>query len=73
MATNTAGLTTPEKSTRRTKLTDHEKRGLRVMLAAQRDVCERKAAARRGEDPKHGGWGREKKRLALTAESGEAR
>jgi len=73
MATNTAGRTTPEKSTRRIKLTEQDKRGLRILLAEQERVRERKAAARRGEDPKHGGFGREKRRLALTAEPGEAR
>ena len=53
MATNTAGPTTPEKSTRRCQVTDNEKRSLRVLLAEQGKVRERKAAARRGADPKH--------------------
>ena len=73
MATNTAGPTTPEKSTRRCQVTDNEKRSLRVLLAEQGKVRERKAAARRGEDPKHGGWGFEKRRLALMAEPGDPR
>ena len=52
-------------------MTDHEKRGLRVLLAEQKRVCEQKAAARRGADPKHGGWSCIKRRLVLTAEPGE--
>jgi len=54
-------------------VTDNERRGLRVLLREQRRVRERKAEARRGKDPKHGGWSYEKRRLVLTAEPGEAR
>ena len=54
MANETAGQTTPEKSTRRCQVTDNEKKSLRVLLAEQKIARERKAAARRGADPKHG-------------------
>lgn len=54
MANETAGLTTPENSTRRCQVTDNEKRDLRVLLARQKEVRERKAAARRRIDPRHG-------------------